>query len=161
MPPYQLTKGRAQAGAFDGPGVLQYAQVSLTAAQVKVLRATPVTVVPAPGAGKLLEFVSAELFLDYSGTNAFTETADNLQVRYENGTGPFASVSIETTGFIDQTADTKTNALAKTDVIAAKTTCENKALVLHNNGDGEIAGNAANDNVLRVKVAYRVHSTGW
>ena len=70
-----------------------------------------------------------------------------------------ASQAIECTGFIDQTADTMTNALAKIDAIAAKTACENKALVLHNTGDGEFGGSGGS--ALRVKVAYRVHTTGW
>ena len=141
--------------------LVQYAAVALTNAQIKALRATPVQLVAAPGAGKVLEFISAVLLLDYGGTNVFTETADNLAVKYENGSGAAASETIETTGFIDQSADTMTVGVAKNDQIVAKSGCENKALVLHNTGDGEIAGNAANDNLMRVKVAYRVHSTGW
>jgi len=160
---------------FDGPvnirgGVMKvdgvaavetrYAEVSLTNAEIKALRATPKTLVAAPGAGKYLEFAGAVLFLDY-GSNALTESADNLAVRYTDGSGTIVSQAIEATGFIDQTADTATNALPKIDAIAAKSACENKALVLHNTGDGEYAGNAAADTVMRVKVAYRVHTTGW
>jgi hypothetical protein len=33
--------------------------------------------------------------------------------------------------------------------------------VLHNTGDGEFAGNAANDAVLRVKTLYYIVKTGW
>lgn len=145
---------------LGGFGADRYAQVTLTNAQIKALRATPVTLVAAPGAGKYLEFVSAQLFLDY-GSNALTETADNLAVRYTDGSGTIVSQAIEATGFIDQTADTATNALPKIDAIAAKTACENKALVLHNTGDGEYGGNAGADTVMRVKIVYRVHQTGW
>lgn len=143
--------------ATDGAQI-QYAAVSIAAAAVATLRATPVTLVAAPGAGKVLQFLSAILLLDYS-TPAFTETTDNLAVKYENGTGVAASDTIETTGFIDQAADTVTTARAKIDAIAAKTACENKALVLHNTGDGEFAGSGGS--ALRIKVAYRVHSTGF
>lgn len=137
---------------------IQYAAVSLTNANVLNFRATPITLVAAPGAGKVLEFVSAVLIFDY--TAAYTETAANLQVKYVNGSGTAASQLIEATGFADATADTLTTALAKIDVIAAKTACENQALVLHNTGAGEWGGgNAAN--AIRVKVAYRVHTTGW
>lgn len=135
--------------------------VTLTAQQVKALRATPITLVAAPGAGKMLDFVSAQLLLDYGGSNVFSETADNLAIRYTDGSGSIVSEAIETTGFIDQNADTKIVVKPATSAALARTACENKALVLHNTGDGEIAGNAANNNVVRALVTYWVHSTGW
>lgn len=138
-----------------------YFALSFTSTVVKALRATPQTLVAAPGAGKVLEFVSAELYLDYGGTNVFTESAANLAVKYNNGSGVQVSQTIESTGFIDQSADTRTVGLPKIDQIVAKTGCENLPLVLHNLGAGEIAGNAANDNVLRVRGYYAVHATGW
>jgi hypothetical protein len=137
---------------------LQYAEVSLTNAEMLALRATPKTLVAAPGAGRVLEFVSGQLFFDYTG--AYTETADNMAVRYTDGSGTIVSQAIECTGFVDATADTMTNILPKIDAIAAKTACDNKALVLHNTGDGEWGGgNAAN--VVRAKIWYRIHSAGW
>lgn len=151
------SSGRPLGGATSY-GTLQYAEVSIAAAAIATLRATPVTLVAAPGAGKVLEFVSAVLILDYTAPG-FTETADNLGVRYTDGSGTQMSETIEMTGFIDQTADTMTTARAKVDGIAAKTACENKALVLHNLGDGEFGGSGGS--ALRVKVAYRVHPTGW
>lgn len=137
---------------------IKYAEVSLTNAQVLALRATPITLVSAPGAGKVIEFVSATLLFDY--TAAYTETDDNLAVKYENGAGVQASDDIETTGFLDATADTVTFARKKVDGIVAKSGCENKALVLHNIGGDEFGGGNAS-NALRVKVAYRVHTTGF
>lgn len=139
---------------------IRYTTVALTNAEIKALRAAPKTLVAAPGAGKYLEFVGATLFLDY-GTSALTESTANLAVKYVDGSGTQVSQTIEATGFIDQTADTATNAQPKIDAIAAKSACENKALVLHNLGAGEFGGNAGNDTVMRVSLAYRVHSTGW
>ena len=139
---------------------IQYVEVAITNAEIKALRAAPKTLVAAPGTGKTLELVSGILYHDY-GTNALTESTDNLAVKYENGSGAVASQTIESGGFVDATADTMTNILPKIDTIVAKTGCENKALVLHNTGDGEIAGNAAADTVWRAKIAYRVHTTGW
>lgn len=151
-----------QAGAVSSASLdetlIRYAAVSLTNAQVLNLRATPIELVAAPGAGKAIEFVSAVLIFDY--TAAYTETTDNLGIKYTNGSGVQVSETIETTGFLDATADTMTTAVARPDVIVAKTGCENKALVLHNLGDGEFGGGDA-ANALRVKVAYRVHTTGW
>lgn len=154
----QISKGKVKIGGIAGGVTTQYAEVSISAAAVATLRATPVSLVAAPGAGKVLEFVSAVFLLDYTAPG-FTETADNLAVKYENGSGAAASQTVECTGFIDQTADTITVGLAKNDAIVAKTGCENKALVLHNTGDGEF-GNSGGS-TLRVKVAYRTHSTGF
>ena len=141
--------------------ILQYAAVSMTSAEVKALRATPKTLVAAPGAGKVIEYISAVLILDYGGTNGWTESTNNLAIKYGDGSGTAVTGTIEMTNFIDQTADTMTTSIYKIDTIAAKTACENKALVLHNTSGAEIGGNAANNNVLRAKVVYRVHSTGW
>lgn len=130
--------------------------VRLTAAEVKALRATPKTLVLARP-GLVYQMLGAVLELNYGGTNAFTETADNLVVRYTDGSGAIVSQTIETTGFIDQTASTMTTALPKIDVIATSAASEGEALVLHNSGDGEIAGNAANNNTLTVSITYVAH----
>lgn len=147
-----------QSVSADGAGALRYAEITISAASVLLLRATPYTLVAAPGAGKYLEFVSAVLILDY-GTVAYTESAANLAVRFTGASGTIVSQAIEATGFADVTADTATNALPKIDAISAKTACENKGLFLHNTGAGEWANSG--DSVLRVKVLYRVHNTGW
>jgi len=136
--------------------LIKYAAVSIKAAQVKAIRATPIELVAAPAAGKVLEFLSAVLMLDY-GSEVFTESSDNLAVKYTNGSGAAASETIESGSFIDAAADTVIKAEAVKDTIMVVAA----ALVLHNTGDGEIAGNASEDSVLRVKVAYRVHTTGF
>jgi len=143
-----------------GDGVTRYAEVALTNAEIKALRATPKTLVAAPGAGKMLEFVSAALFHDY-GSNVLTETTDNMAIRYTDGSGTVISEAIESGGFVDAAADTFTTARPKLDGNVTKANGENAALVLHNTGDGEFGGNAGNDTVWRVKIAYRVHTTGW
>jgi hypothetical protein len=138
--------------------VLYNTTVSVSAAELAALRATPKTLVAAPGAGYALHFVGAQLMLDYTAP-AFTETADNLAIKYTDGSGLALSDTIECTGFIDQTADTVTNAVPVKDRIAAKTASENKALVLHNTGDGEFAGSGGS--ALRVNITYRIVSTGF
>lgn len=142
-------------------GLFFFTEVSITAAQIKAIRATPITLVAAPAAGKALRFLGAELILDYGGSNVFTESTNNLAIRYTNGSGVIVSGTIETTGFIDQSADTATGAIPVIDGIVAKAGVEAQALVLHNTSGAEIAGNAANDNVVRVKTWYSVFTTGW
>jgi hypothetical protein len=136
---------------------LRWAEVAISSAELLALRATPKTLVAAPGAGYLLEFVGGVLFLDATAT-AYVESAANLAVRYTDGSGAIVSQAIEATGFIDQTADTMTTMEPKIDAIVAKTGCENKALVLHNTGAGEYTTGTG---TMRVKCAYRIWSTGW
>ncbi len=136
---------------------IRYTEVALTAAEIKALAATQKELVAAPGAGKVIEFVSAILKLG-AGSEVLTESADNLEIKYTDASGVSVTGAIESTGFIDQAVDTYTSAIAKTDTIVAATGCENKALVLDNSGDGEIAGNASDDATLTVGVAYRVHT---
>ena len=137
--------------------ILRYASVDLTNAEIKALRAAPKTLVAAPGANKIIEFVSAQLQLT-AGANVLTEAGVNMAIRYTDGTGAIVSQAIESTGFIDQAADTITNALPKIDAIVASAAAANAALVLHNTGGGEFAGNAAADATMTVKIAYRVHA---
>jgi len=132
------------------------AKVTLTNSQIKHLRGTPITLVEAQGTYRFIELVSAILFLN-AGTNVLTESGDNFAIKYTNGSEVAASETIEATGFIDQSADTFTTAVPKLDTIVAKTGVLNKALVLHNTGDGEYAGNAAADATMDIRVIYRVH----
>lgn len=156
----QKVKGKFMAaGVIQGSAEVRSLETVLTSAQVKALRATPVTVVPAPGAGKSLEFVSALLQLNYGGANAFTGP-QNLAVKYKDSASAAVSQPITGTGFIDQATDMVTSALPKADAIATRAVAENQPLVLHNTGAAEITGNAANDNLLHVKVLYRVHTLG-
>ncbi len=136
-------------------GIVSYATVSLTSAQVKALETTQITLVAAPGAGKMIQFESATLKLVYGGTNAFTEGGDNLAIKYTDDSGVAVSQTIEMTGFIDQTASMYTNAEPAIDAIVTAAAAENAPLVLDNLGSA-IAGNAANDNTLEVSVAYRI-----
>lgn len=132
-----------------------YVDVYLTSAQVKALT-TPIIIAPAPGVGFFLEFVQAWLMLDYGGTNVFTEAADNLEIGWGTTVAKIASQVIECTGFIDQAADTYTNALPKIDSIATPAQLDNLGLYLHNPND-EFAGNAGGDNILRVRTHARAH----
>lgn len=137
-------------------GAVRFVEVTLTNAQIKAVRATPVQLVAAPGAGKVLKFIGAWLKL-VAGANVLTETAANLGIKYTDGAGVQVNETVECTGFIDQAADTATEARPKLDpIVATVAGAINKALVLHNLGAGEFAGNAAADATLKVKVWYSV-----
>lgn len=130
--------------------------ITLTNAQLKALNTTAVELVAAPGAGQLIEFVSAVLHLE-AGSEVLTESTYNLDIEYDDGSGAAVCTTIETTGFIDQTVDQVMLALA---IVLAGTTVAstvvNKNLALLSN-EGDFAGNASADAVLKVKVTYRIH----
>lgn len=138
---------------------LRQTSTVLTNAQVLALRATPITVAAAPGAGKFNEFRSAVLI--FNRTAGYTETADNLAIKYVDGSGTAASATIETTGFVDAAGDAITFAppAATPPIITAAGELSNAPLVLHNTGDGEYGGGDA-ANTITVVVTYRIHSTG-
>lgn len=135
---------------------LKTAKVTVSNSEIKALAATQKELVAAPGTGKMLEFVSAVLRL-VAGTEALTETDYNLAIKYTDDAGVAVSDAIESTGFVDQTADTLTRAVPVKDAIVAESACEDEALVLDNTGGGEIAGNASNDAYMEVFITWREH----
>lgn len=152
--PIEESKGGTGLTSLDT--LIRTISVSLSNADIKALRATPKTLIATPGTNKTIEFISGTLRL-IAGSEALTEVDDNLAIKYTNGSGVQVSNNIETTGFIDQVANTLTNATRKTDTIVAETGAANQALVLHNIGDAEFAGNASNNATMVVKIAYRIN----
>lgn len=139
--------------------VIETDEITLTAAEVKALAATQKTLVAAPGATSWIEFISAQIHLDY-GSEVFTEPDNdqNLAIKYTDDSGVQVSENIEFTGFLDQSADTISNAIPKKDAIVAAAGALNKPLVLDNIGSNEIGGNATGDSVVKVFITYRVHT---
>jgi hypothetical protein len=149
---YERIRRPVKAPSFDaGRFAERTFSVDLTIAQAKALRATPITLVPAPGAGKVALLVGGVVVYDYAAV--YTETADNLVAKYTNGSGAAASQVIETTGFLDATSDQMRPMLPANDVAMVG----NAAIVLHNNGDGEFGGTGS---PMRVKGSYIVVETG-
>ena len=137
--------------------------VTLTNTQIKNIRATPVTLVAAPGVGKFIAPHSCYMELVYGGTNAFTAAAgDNLALKWKDGTiaailqGAIQAFVQATTNtfskFVDSVAAGSTISVAKANV-------DNQPLVLHNITAGEIAGNAAADNTMRVILRYSIENS--
>lgn len=143
--------------------VLRYERVALTNAQILALLTTSVTIVAAPGSGKLVEVLGGLIVFDY--TAAYTETGgnDNWRLYYgDSGKEPATNV-IETTGFVDATADAiiKFGPVANDQVIQGAE-MSNTAIVLSGVTGGDYTqlggGNAAN--AITVFIAYRIVTTG-
>ncbi len=133
--------------------VTRTAEVTLTSAQIKALKATPIEIVAAPGANLAVVPVAINLVVNYGGSNVFTESADDLSIGYNSG----AEIKeIESTGLIDQTNDEWryiTFEHAETFIPE-----ENVAVEIINLDD-EIAGNAGNDNTIALRLYYRLVPT--
>lgn len=150
---YQAAPPEAYAPNYDGP--LKTKIVEISSAALLALNATPQTLVAAPGAGKALILVSAELWLDYGGT-AYNGIAagEDLAIKYSDANGATLA-TVETTGFLDATADA--NRYVQPTTTAAITPVANAPLVLHLL-TGEIAtGNSP----LKLRVLYREISLTW
>lgn len=129
---------------------LQSASVTITAAQLKALNTTPISLIAAPGEGYALALDSAVLFLDY-GTAAYDGIAagEDLNIRYTDGSGALVA-TIETDPFLTATADALRYVQPTT--AAAITPVANAALVLYM-ATGNIA---TGDSPLKLKLYYRV-----
>lgn len=135
----------------EGADDVVYSEISLTPAEILALNAAPKTLVPSPGAGYVLEFLSAVFILDYN-TTAYATNGD-ITVHYTDGSGVAVSDTIALTDFLDETADTIRNC----QVLSADTAMiANAPLVLNCATGNPTAG----DSPVRVKVAYRIHATG-
>lgn len=133
----------------------------IAAAAVRTMNATPVELVAAPGSGFALEFLRAEVFMDY-GTAAYDAVGagDDLEIRYTNGSGTLVG-AVETTGFLDQTADQLRMIYPQTALGTGRfelTPTANAALVARF-ATGEIYS-AAGDSPLYVKTWTRTRNTG-
>lgn len=129
----------------------------LTNAQVLALNSTPITVVPAPGAGYYVDVITVDLIFNYTG--AYTVgSGDDLRLYYASRTGGnAASASIETTGFLDATADRIISVAGVPDNTNPPTT--NVVVALQGVSNTAFGGGNAS-NTLRVVVNYRIVTTG-
>jgi len=134
---------------------LYTAEVTVSTAELLALNATPKPLVAAPGTGKAIVVEDVELFLDYAGT-AYDGIAsgEDLEVRYTDGSGQLVS-TIETTGFLDATADAVR--FSKPATTAAITPVANAAIVLRL-ASGEIATGTS---PLKVRVTYKIIDMSW
>lgn len=125
------------------------ANVTISTAELLALNAVPKQLVAAPGAGKALILVDAQLMLDYA-TTAYDGVAagEDLEIRYADGSGQLAA-TIETTGFLDQAADTYRHIYPA--AAAAIAPVANAALVM----DLAVGEIATGDSPLKVRVRYR------
>jgi hypothetical protein len=133
----------------------------LTSAEIKALRATPIQLIAAPGAGKAIIIVSATAKFIYGGTNVFVAAASQkIDIYYANTLT--AAIGI-TNGLVPNTALVATN--DKYSTITGQGTAsflgqnpgiiDNVNVAAYQSGSAtEISGNAANNNTISITVSY-------
>lgn len=136
---------------------IQYCQVTLTSAQVKSCRASPVTLVAAPGAGRAILIVgSAMSKMTYGGSNVFVAAASqNIHISFGPGLNALTGAIVPNsniTGAVTRIAFSYI--ISGSGFSTAQ--IENVALFAYNNQVTEISGNAANNNTITISFMYYI-----
>lgn len=134
---------------------------TLTNAQAKSFRATPVTLVAAPGAGRLIVPVACTISLVYGGTNAFVQggAGDNFSLKLKDGSG--ALLMSGGIGAFTQNTTSAFSVMVPGLAVGSssnitKANGDNQPLVLHNQAAAELTGNAGADNTFVLNVTYQI-----
>jgi hypothetical protein len=142
--------------AATGASAVSSVQLTLTNVQIKNLKATPVTVIAAQGAGTTIWPIATIAKLNYGGTNAFVNTDTNpLALYYTNNAGQSACADLLDNSAITATAST-TRVNSAVIQLSLSSAIENLPLVVTSLGSNEISGNAANDNTITINIIYKV-----
>ena len=122
-------------------------EVSITSAELLALRASPKELVPAPGAGIVLQFMGAVAFLDY-GSATYTANG-NLTINYTDNSGTAVSDSVAAANLFHQVDD----CIEEFAILSAETELTaNAALVLVEAGGEATTG----DSPMTIKIFYRI-----
>lgn len=136
---------------------IKYAEVTLTATEIvgtaagDIGHASGAVLMAAPGAGKVIEFISAVPIYDYD-TAAYTGGGDDLVIKQGSVT---LTTPIAKADLLGAAGDkiAQVNALSASDQALTANTGLNLVGTAYTQ-PGTAAG------VLRVKIAYRIHTTG-
>lgn len=144
------TKINGGASTNDYGTVGLYKDITVSSAEILALNATPKSLIAAPGAGLITVFKYAHFFLDYNAAAyAAIDALDNWELRYTNGSGQLIA-TIETIGFLDQTADQ--NRVVYPATTAAITPVANAAVVLYG-ANGEVT---TGDSPMYIRMFYDI-----
>lgn len=145
----QGSRGQFKVGALAFLGnILKAAQVSLSSAQILALNATPVELVPAPGAGKVISV--EEILLKMVRTSTAYANGGALEFRYTNASGAKVTADIAASVVTTGGAGTEYNIVRG--VVTSLTPVANAAIVVDNATAAFITGTGT----AVVTVKYRI-----
>ena len=150
----QGTRGSFKVGTLlanaltIGAHVLRSVQVPLTSAQILALNATPVELVPAPGAGKIISV--EEIVLKMIRTATAYANGGALEFRYTNASGAKVTADIAASVVTTGGAGTEYNLVKG--VVTSLTPVANAAVVVDNATAAFITGTGT----AVVTVRYRI-----
>ncbi len=120
---------------------------TITSAQLLALNATPIEILPAPGAGFMNVIDAVEVYHGGGTAYAGIATGEDITLKYTNVSGAVA-MTIEATGLLDQTTAQRRAYRAPTTEL---TPVENAAIVAHMLA-GEIT---TGDFPIKLRLTYR------
>ena len=134
-------------------GKIYEREVIVSSGEIKALATTAKELVPAPGADRILEFISAVIKYNY-GATAYTETGDDMVIEYSGGQD--VTAAIDSTNFIDQANDEiRVIPFSVTDmaITVDLEVLKNTSLQLFIPNDNPTLG----DGTLTIRTTYRIH----
>ena len=136
---------------------IQVVQLALTNSQLKNINTTPVTLIAAPGAGKVINLIYVSGLFTYGGTNAFTGS-NTLEAYFGTAAGPLAGQFIFSSTMVGTTTAYSSPAGSATGFgsSAAQSSCDNTAIVV--SAFANYGGNAAGNNTATVIAVYTILS---
>ncbi len=136
----------------DGTGGVLFRDVTITTAQMLALNATPIEVIPAPGAGYALVLDSVLAYKPAGTAYAAIHTDDDIAFKYTDANGA-AVAEIEATGFLDQaTAQTRFAQSYRAASAESSMTPSNTPIVAHML-NGEVTTGTSD---LKLRLFYRI-----
>lgn len=132
---------------------IQLSTTTLSSTDIQGMFATPITLISAPAAGKVINVVSFGCYYKYGGNNAFT-AGGVVTITYNNAAGQTAfSGNIMTAAAMRGTANAYSTSGSATLGSIATTGVDGLPIVI-SNSTGAFTGNAAGDNTLVIDILY-------
>lgn len=141
---------------IDGLPLTKRALVALSNANLLALAATPIEVVPAPGAGKFIQVLGWRFRTIFVATAMDDAAADgDLILKYAGGS---TIDTMQSDGLVDAAATTQGLSGNLTELLVAESGIDNIAVQI-SNGGAEFTGGGGGDSTAEVEVFYRILDT--